>query len=128
VRIRTRRRTFLYAVAAFLTGATRLFGRSLKRLVPNRQEEEAAARAELANLREKRDAYKALVPGRDLQNYERIRGGGRTVAVATLTSDGACGNCFGMIPLQVQNEIRTGSGSVACEFCGVLLSAGDEEL
>jgi len=92
------------------------------------QEEEAAARAELANLREKRDAYKALVPGRDLQNYERIRGGGRTVAVATLTSDGACGNCFGMIPLQVQNEIRTGSGSVACEFCGVLLSAGDEEL
>jgi predicted nucleic acid-binding Zn-ribbon protein len=86
-------------------------------------EEEKQAREELARLETRRASYAARVPGRDLRSYERIRGGGRSVAVATLTEDGACGHCFGMIPLQVQNEIRSGRTLVPCEFCGVLLSA-----
>ena len=64
---------------------------------------------EFAVLKEKRKIFASQVPSRDLHNYERIRGGGRTVAVAPLTPDGACGHCFGMIPLQVQNEIRKGA-------------------
>lgn len=96
---------------------------------PHRVELEAAqkaAREELAVLEDKRANYAARLPRKDLQNYERIRGGGRSVAIATLTPDGACGHCFGMIPLQIQNEIRSGRGMVFCEACGVLLSPGEE--
>jgi len=89
-------------------------------------EEQKAAQEELGRLEEKRASYAARVPSRDLQSYERIRGGGRSVAVATLTADGACGHCFGMIPLQVQNEIRSGKALIPCESCGVLLGAGDD--
>jgi predicted nucleic acid-binding Zn-ribbon protein len=91
------------------------------------EDEKKEAQQELAALKEKRESFTGRLPQRDLQNYERIRGGGRKVAVATLTPDGACGNCFGMIPLQIQNEIRRGGGSITCEACGVLLSAGEEE-
>jgi len=91
------------------------------------QGERDAAMEELASLQERREAYAARVPARELQNYQRIRAGGRSVAVSALTPDGACGNCFGVIPLQVQNEIRSGGPLIPCEFCGVLLSAGDEE-
>ncbi len=89
-------------------------------------EEQKNALEEFSLLKEKRKAYSSQVPPRDLQNYERIRSGGRSVAVAPLTPDGACGHCFGMIPLQVQNEIRKGTVTISCEACGVLLSAGDE--
>jgi predicted nucleic acid-binding Zn-ribbon protein len=89
-------------------------------------EDQKSVLEELARLKEKRESYAGRVPPRELQNYERIRGGGRSVAVAALTPDGACGHCFGMIPLQIQNEIRKGSVTQSCEACGVLLSAGDE--
>ncbi len=89
-------------------------------------EEQKKAIEEFAVLKEKRKVYTTRVPSRDLQNYERIRGGGRSVAVSPLTPDGACGHCFGMVPLQIQNEVRKGAVSIACEACGVLLSAGNE--
>jgi len=89
-------------------------------------EEQKEALTQFAILKDKRKAYTAQVPSRDLQDYERIRGGGRSVAVASLTADGACGHCFGMIPLQVQNEIRKGALTIACEACGVLLSTGGD--
>jgi predicted nucleic acid-binding Zn-ribbon protein len=92
------------------------------------REEQGAAGEELALLEEKRSAYAARIPAKELQSYERIRGGGRSVAVAALTPDGACGNCFGMIPLQVQNEIRSGKALIPCESCGVLLGAGDQQV
>ena len=85
-----------------------------------------AALEEVALLQEKRAGYAALIPPADLQNYERIRSGGRSVAIASLTADGACGHCFGMIPVQVQNEIRNGQGMVFCEACGVLLSPEED--
>jgi predicted nucleic acid-binding Zn-ribbon protein len=89
-------------------------------------EEKESAIREQAALLEKRDEYAALVPSVERGNYERIRGGGRAVAVSSLTPDGACGHCYGMIPLQVQNEVRKGAVGLACEYCGVLLSVGDE--
>jgi predicted nucleic acid-binding Zn-ribbon protein len=89
-------------------------------------EDKKAALEELVILNEKRKIYTSRVVSRDLQNYERIRGGGRSVAVAPLTPDGACGHCFGMVPLQIQNEIRKGAVTIPCEACGVLLSAGDD--
>jgi len=46
--------------------------------------------------------------------------------VATLTEDGACGACYGMVPLQLQNEIRRGSALLRCEACGVILTAEPE--
>lgn len=88
-------------------------------------EAQAEAQDELARLENKRVQFTEEIPAKELQSYERIRGGGRSVAVATLTADGACGHCFGMIPLQVQNEIRSGRALVPCEFCGVLLGAAD---
>jgi predicted nucleic acid-binding Zn-ribbon protein len=78
---------------------------------------------EFTRLKLKRDDFAKRIPGKELQNYDRIRGGGRSIAVAALTSDGACGHCFGMVPLQVQNEIRVGTALTPCEFCGVLLGA-----
>ncbi len=89
-------------------------------------EEQNAALEAFSALKEKREAFAAGIPKRELQNYERIRSGGRSVAVAMLTPDGACGHCFGMVPLQIQNEIRKGASSITCEACGVLLSAGDD--
>jgi predicted nucleic acid-binding Zn-ribbon protein len=93
-----------------------------KQLLADQEE----ARAELSRVKDEREIYATRVPGGELRSYERIRNGGRSVAVATLTPDGACGNCYGMIPLQVQNEIHRGSGMIHCEACGVLLSSGGE--
>lgn len=97
---------------------------------PRRRElvaEQAKAKHELERLQSERGEFTAKVPQADLQNYERIKGGGRSVAVTSLTPDGACGHCFGMVPLQLQNEIRRGLVSVACEACGVLLGAGEAD-
>lgn len=90
-------------------------------------DEQEQARERLEILQQKRESRAARVPAKELRMYERIRQGGRSVAVASLTPDGACGNCYGVIPLQVQNEIRSGRVMVTCEFCGVLLSAGEEQ-
>lgn len=90
-------------------------------------ESQASAREEHSRLKKERSDYAARVPERDLRAYERIRGGGRSVAVASLTADGACGHCYGMIPLQVQNEIRSSGRLIPCENCGVLLGPGENE-
>jgi predicted nucleic acid-binding Zn-ribbon protein len=48
------------------------------------------------------------------------------VIVAALLEDGACGHCVGVIPLQVQNEVRRGSDLIRCDACGVILTAQPE--
>lgn len=82
---------------------------------------------DLSIAKDKRDNFASRVPSKDLQHYERIKGGGRPVAVASLTPDGACGHCFSMVPLQIQNEIRKGKTLIPCEACGVLLGPGEED-
>lgn len=81
---------------------------------------------ELARLDERRKVYAARLPGPELRNYERIRSGHRSVVVASLTADGACGHCFNMVPIQIQNEIRKGAALIPCEACGVLLGPGED--
>jgi uncharacterized protein len=88
--------------------------------------EQQSVAEQLAVLEDRRKVYAARVPGVELRNYERIRGGHRSVAVASLTPDGACGYCFNMVPIQVQNEIRKGASLIPCEACGVLLGPGED--
>jgi predicted nucleic acid-binding Zn-ribbon protein len=89
------------------------------------EELEEALEEELEDLRARRERFSESMDDQELRVYERIRGGSGRRAVARLTADGACGNCFNMIPLQLQNEIRHGSEMIRCEACGVILAAAD---
>ncbi|MDP2955298.1 MAG: hypothetical protein Q8N53_02655 [Longimicrobiales bacterium] len=86
-------------------------------------EQRDAAKSDLATLEAEREAFAKGMEPRQVRLYESIRGGGRRLAVAELTEDGACGNCFGMVPLQLRNEIRHGLTLIRCEACGVILAA-----
>lgn len=90
-------------------------------------EEREQARKELQALQVERAGFaESMNPG-ELKTYDAIRAGGRTIAVADLTEDGACGHCYGVVPLQVQNEVRHGRSLIRCEGCGVILSAPGAE-
>lgn len=58
--------------------------------------------------------------------YDSFHASGRAIVVAPLLDDGACGHCFGVIPLQLQNEIRSSGGLIRCENCGVILTSEPE--
>ena len=90
-------------------------------------EERASLESELSVLKERREAFVREIDDHELRIYERIKGGGRDVAVAELTPDGACSHCFSVIPLQRQHEVRHGNDMIRCEACGVILSARSEE-
>jgi predicted nucleic acid-binding Zn-ribbon protein len=86
-----------------------------------RQEALLAARRSsgtLAELRVRRDAVLELLSSAERRVYESFHASGRPVVVAVLTEDGACGNCFNMVPLQLQNEIR-GGAAMAREVRGL---------
>lgn len=85
------------------------------------------AREELERLEKERAAFAGGMDPNELRIYNAIRSGGRRAAVAELTEDGACGNCFGIVPLQSQNEIRHGETLIRCEACGVILAAPEPE-
>lgn len=87
------------------------------------QGERESAQASLATLEARREAFAESMDKREVRLYESIRSGGRRLAVAELTEDGACGHCFGVVPLQLQNEVRHGRGLIRCEACGVILAA-----
>lgn len=87
-----------------------------KELETERQE----ALEEMARLEEAREAFAETLEARELRMYNSIRKGGRR-ALAPLTEDGACGNCFTLIPHQTRNEIRHGGELIRCEGCGVIL-------
>ena len=86
------------------------------------------AQAEFSSLEEGREAYSSQVKTDDLRVYEAIKAGGRSIAVSNLTSDGACGHCFNMVPLQTRTEIRNGTEMIRCEACGVILTPPGPEL
>lgn len=88
-------------------------------------DERSAVQQELATLEEQRTGLSAAIDAPVLKLYDAIRGKGGRRAVAELTEDGACGNCFGVVPLQVQTEVRHGTSLIRCEVCGVILSAPD---
>ena len=92
---------------------------AMKELLARREQ----AKADLASLERERAAFAAGVDPREMRMYDSIRAGGRRTAVSELTLDGACGNCFGVVPLQLQNEVRHGASLIRCEACGVILAA-----
>mgnify|MGYP001043928697 CR=1 FL=1 len=97
---------------------------------PKRQElldERQALRDELNQMREQRNAFSESIDNREFRLYESIRGDDNRTAVAPLTQDGACGHCYGMVPLQLQTEVRHGSELIRCEQCGVILAAPEPE-
>lgn len=101
-------------------------GQARAEIEPRRNELEASraeAESERDATRARRDQFAEQVPERELRLYESIRQGGRRAAVAPLTADGACSCCFGVLPLQSQNEVRHGSSLIRCETCGVILTA-----
>lgn len=102
------------------------FAEASELVEPKRKEllaEREEAQKDLDLLEKKRESFAAGLDDEELRIYEAIRGKGQRAAVAELTDDGACGNCFGMVPLQHQNEIRHGDTLIRCEACGVILAA-----
>jgi predicted nucleic acid-binding Zn-ribbon protein len=80
-----------------------------------------AARQRLAAMRERRSNHSQRIDQTAVRLYERVRGTRGRAALAPLTPDGACGNCFNIIPLQEQSEIRRAATLKRCEACGVIL-------
>ena len=95
-------------------------------VAPRREElvaEREAVQSDVASLETRRDVFAREIEQRYLVVYENLMRSGRTVAVAPMTDDGACGSCFSLIPLQLQNEIRSTAPVVRCEACGVIVTA-----
>jgi len=103
--------------------AKELLAPQVEGLVKERDE----AKANLAGLEAEREQFVGSMDPTELRLYDGIRAGGRRLAVSELTEDGACGHCFGVIPLQLQNEIRHGTSLIRCEACGVILAAPSPE-
>ena len=97
---------------------------------PRRKElvkEQEATESKLEALQTERDGFAAGIDPGERRIYDSIMAGARDVAVSELTQDGACGNCFNMVPLQIQNQIRHGDGMFRCEGCGVILTPESPE-
>lgn len=93
---------------------------------PRRDEllaERELARSEADSLERSREGIAAAVDPRYLRVYDHLARGGRRTAVAPMTEDGACGSCFSVIPLQLQNDIRTRAPLVRCEACGLIVTS-----
>ncbi len=88
----------------------------------SKRDEAAAA---LADLQERRNARVSQLEPTAREAYTRAMGGKKGQVVAALTKDGACGNCYSMLPKQKQSEVRAATRIVRCEFCGVILHPGD---
>ena len=82
--------------------------------------------ARRAAFRARREAVLEAVGYRERRVYEAFFHSGQYVIVAALLDDGACGHCFGIIPLQLQNDIRRSGGLIRCEGCGVILTTEPE--
>jgi predicted nucleic acid-binding Zn-ribbon protein len=101
------------------------FAEASELVEPRRNEliaQKEAAEKDLAALHKQREDFAGEIDPAELKVYNAIRGNGRA-AIAELTEDGACANCFGIVPLQVQNEVRHGETLIRCEACGVILAA-----
>ena len=103
---------------------------ALAEVEPRREElvqEQQATESKLEALQAERDAFAEGIDPSDRQIYDSIMAGARDVALAELTQDGACGNCYNMVPLQIQNQIRHTDAMIRCEGCGVILTPESPE-
>ncbi len=92
--------------------------------VPRKEEmvgRREALEEELAVRKDRRDNLALRLDGEALALYHRIRTGRSEVALAPLTDEGDCGNCYTAVTIQQQMEIKGLSTLVCCEGCGVIL-------
>lgn len=82
-----------------------------------------AAQLELDQLRDRRENAAVRLDPQNRRLYERVRVGRSKMVMAPLTEEGACGNCFNVLPVQEQTEVRRGESLRRCEGCGVILYA-----
>ena len=97
---------------------------ALAEVEPRREElvqEQQAMESKLEALQAEREAFATGIDPGERRIYDSIMAGARDVALAELTRDGACGNCYNMVPLQIQNQIRHTDEMIRCEGCGVIL-------
>lgn len=80
-----------------------------------------AAQDELNRLRDRRENQAVRLDTQSRRLYERLRGGRTRTVLAPLTEGGACGNCFNVLPVQEQAQVRSGDALHRCEGCGVIL-------
>jgi len=103
---------------------------ALAEVGPHREElvtEQRSAESKLEALQADRETFAAGIDLGERRIYDSIMAGAREVAVAELTEDGACGNCYNMVPLQIQNQIRHTDMMIRCESCGVILTPESPE-
>jgi predicted nucleic acid-binding Zn-ribbon protein len=86
----------------------------------------ASWQSRLSDLQNRRSEALGTVAHLERRVYDSFHQSGRSVVVASLLEDGACGHCFGVIPLQIQNEVRRAEGLIRCEACGVILTTEPE--
>jgi predicted nucleic acid-binding Zn-ribbon protein len=80
---------------------------------------------ELAIMRDKRQNQALRVDSGALSLYDRIAAGRSRIALAPLTDEGVCGNCFTSVTVQQEMQIKGMRVLVCCEGCGVILYPGD---
>jgi uncharacterized protein len=81
------------------------------------------AEEKLALLRERRENQAVRLDQKSRRLYERLRSGRTRTVLAPLTAEGACGNCFNVLPVQEQALVRQAAALHRCEACGVILYA-----
>ena len=106
-----------------ITEARGIVGPRLEELISGRD----TAEKELGALQQDRENFVHTMDALEIRLYEGIRRGGRVTAIAALTEDGACSHCFGIVPPQLQNEVRHGESLIRCEGCGVILTLTEYE-
>lgn len=85
------------------------------------REERRALEEGIEIRRDRRRNREMRLTGKALRLYRKVSSGRTRRALAPLTGDGVCGNCFTAIPLQRQADIRSGRALEVCEGCGVIL-------
>ncbi len=103
-------------------------GRVREDVEPRRQELLAGrkeAEEALEVLRAKRSNQTIRLDPQAARLYERVHAGRSRRVLAALTHDGACGQCFNVLPIQQQAEVRAARSLMRCEACGVILYAED---
>jgi uncharacterized protein len=81
------------------------------------------AEEQLKVLKDKRENQAMRLDNQSRRLYERLRTGRTRMVLAPLTEEGACGNCFNILPVQEQAMVRQAQALHRCEACGVILYA-----
>jgi uncharacterized protein len=103
---------------------TRQIDRKRLDLQPTREQierERTEAEAAVEALRSRRAALAANVETPALRLYDRVRAGRNRRGIAPLTGEGACGQCYNVLPVQEQEIVRRDAVLHRCEQCGVIL-------